>query len=138
MSLAAKDYLLGMAAVSEDGWILTVTENGFGKRTELEQYRVQSRGGKGIINLKTTESKGRVVAVLRVGEDNDVMIITQQGKVIRIESSEIRSAGRSTQGVRLLRLEEGDRIAAACLIPEVNGNGGNGENGGDEKPPLVQ
>ena len=71
---------------------------------------MQSRGGKGIINLKTTESKGRVVAVIRVAEDSEVMIITQQGKVIRIESSEIRSAGRSTQGVRLLRLEEGDRI----------------------------
>ncbi|MCH7979230.1 MAG: DNA gyrase subunit A, partial [Acidobacteria bacterium] len=138
MTLAAKDYLVGMEAVTEDGWILTVTEGGFGKRTELERYRVQSRGGKGVINLKTTESKGRVVAVLRVAEDSDVMIITQQGKVIRIESSEIRSAGRSTQGVRLLRLEEGDRIAAACLIPEVNGNGGNGENGGEEKPPLIQ
>ncbi len=138
MSLAAKDYLVGMEAVTEDGWILTVTEGGFGKRTELEQYRVQSRGGKGIINLKTTESKGRVVAVIRVAEDSEVMIITQQGKVIRIESNEIRSAGRSTQGVRLLRLEEGDRIAAACLIPEVNGNGGNGENGGEEKPPLIQ
>ncbi|MCH8267533.1 MAG: DNA gyrase subunit A [Acidobacteria bacterium] len=138
MTLAAKDYLIGMEAVTEDGWILSVTEGGFGKRTELEQYRVQSRGGKGIINLKTTESKGRVVAVIRVAEDSEVMIITQQGKVIRIESSEIRSAGRSTQGVRLLRLEEGDRIAAACLIPEVNGNGGNGENGGEEKPPLIQ
>ena len=141
MSLAAKDYLVGMEAVTEDGWILTVTEGGFGKRTELEQYRVQSRGRKGIINLKTTESKGRVVAVIRVAEDSEVMIITQQGKVIRIESNEIRSAGRSTQGVRLLRLEEGDRIAAACLIPEVNGNGGNGgngENGGEEKPPLIQ
>ena len=136
--LASKDYLVGMEAVSEDGWILTVTEGGFGKRTKLERYRVQSRGGKGIINLKTTESKGKVVAVLRVAKESEVMIITQQGKVIRIEAGGIRSAGRSTQGVRLLRLEEGDRIAAACPIPEVNGNGSNGENSGGEKPPLIQ
>ena len=136
--LASKDYLVGMEAVTEDGWILTVTEGGFGKRTKLERYRVQSRGGKGIINLKTTESKGKVVAVLRVAKESEVMIITQQGKVIRIEAGGIRSAGRSTQGVRLLRLEEGDRIAAACPIPEVNGNGSNGENGGGEKPPLIQ
>ena len=136
--LASKDYLVGMEAVTEDGWILTVTEGGFGKRTKLERYRVQSRGGKGIINLKTTESKGKVVAVLRVAKESEVMIITQQGKVIRIEAGGIRSAGRSTQGVRLLRLEEGDRIAAACPIPEVNGNGSNGENSGGEKPPLIQ
>ena len=138
MRLDSKDYLVGMEAVTKDGWILTVTEGGFGKRTELGKYRVQSRRGKGIINMKTTKSKGKVIAVLRVAKESDVMIITQQGKVIRIEARKIRSAGRSTQGVRLLRLEEGDRIAAACLVPEVNGNGDNGEAGKDEKPPLIQ
>jgi DNA gyrase subunit A len=136
MDLAKDDYLIGMVAVSEEGWILTVTENGYGKRTELGRYRVQSRAGKGIINLKTTEGKGKVVGIIHVTEQSEVMIITQQGKIIRLESNAIRSAGRSTQGVRLLRMEEGegDRIAAACLIPETETNG----NGEEEKPPLVQ
>ena len=135
MTLAKDDFLVGMKAVGQEGWILTVTENGYGKRTELGQYRVQGRGGKGIINLKTTETKGKVVGIIHVTEQSEVMIITQQGKIIRLESNAIRSAGRSTQGVRLLRMEEGegDRIAAACLIPEAEENGGE-----EEKPPLLQ
>jgi len=98
--------------------MLTVAEKGYGKRTPLAEYRVTSRGGKGVINLKTTDRNGSVVAALQVREDSDVMIITGQGKVIRVHSAEIREAGRSTQGVRLLRLEEGDRIAAAAAILE--------------------
>ncbi|MGB7024524.1 MAG: DNA gyrase subunit A [Candidatus Acidiferrales bacterium] len=98
--------------------MLTVAEKGYGKRTPLAEYRVTSRGGKGVINLKTTERNGSVVAALQVKEDSDVMIITGQGKVIRVHSGEIREAGRSTQGVRLLRLDEGDRIAAAASILE--------------------
>ena len=98
--------------------MLTVAEKGYGKRTPLAEYRVTSRGGKGVINLKTTERNGPVVAALQVKEDSDVMIITGQGKVIRVHSAEIREAGRSTQGVRLLRLDEGDRIAAAASILE--------------------
>jgi DNA gyrase subunit A len=98
--------------------MLTVAEKGYGKRTPLAEYRVTSRGGKGVINLKTTERNGCVVAALQVHEDSDVMIITGQGKVIRVHSAEIREAGRSTQGVRLLRLEESDRVAAAAAILE--------------------
>jgi len=98
--------------------MLTVAEKGYGKRTPLAEYRVTSRGGKGVINLKTTERNGSVVAALQVKEDSDVMIITGQGKVIRVHSAEIREAGRSTQGVRLLRLDEGDRVAAAATILE--------------------
>src|SRR6202047_3444957 len=98
--------------------MLTVSEKGYGKRTPLAEYRVTSRGGKGVINLKSTDRNGPVVAALQVREDSDVMIITGQGKVIRVHSGEIREAGRSTQGVRLLRLEEGDRIAAAAPIRE--------------------
>jgi DNA gyrase subunit A len=101
--------------------MLTVAEKGYGKRTPLAEYRVTSRGGKGVINLKTTERNGSVVAALQVKEDSDVMIITGQGKVIRVHSAEIREAGRSTQGVRLLRLDEGDRIAAAASILEEEG-----------------
>ena len=98
--------------------MLTVSEKGYGKRTPLAEYRVTSRGGKGVINLKSTDRNGPVVAALQVREDSDVMIITGQGKVIRVHAGEIREAGRSTQGVRLLRLEEGDRIAAAAAILE--------------------
>ena len=98
--------------------MLTVAEKGYGKRTPLAEYRVTSRGGKGVINLKSTDRNGAVVAALQVKEDSDVMIITGQGKVIRVHSAEIREAGRSTQGVRLLRLDEGDRIAAAASILE--------------------
>jgi DNA gyrase subunit A len=98
--------------------MLTVAERGYGKRTPLAEYRVTSRGGKGVINLKSTDRNGPVVAALQVREDSDVMIITGHGKVIRVHAAEIREAGRSTQGVRLLRLDEGDRIAAAAAILE--------------------
>ncbi|MGD1210554.1 MAG: DNA gyrase subunit A [Candidatus Acidiferrales bacterium] len=98
--------------------MLTVAEKGYGKRTPLAEYRVTSRGGKGVINLKSTDRNGAVVAALQVREDSDVMIITGHGKVIRVHAGEIREAGRSTQGVRLLRLDEGDRIAAAAAILE--------------------
>src|ERR1700691_2142645 len=104
--------------------MLTVSEKGYGKRTPLAEYRVTSRGGKGVINLKSTDRNGSVVAALQVGEESDVMIITGQGKVIRVHSGEIREAGRATQGVRLLRLDEGDRIAAAAAILEETENGG--------------
>jgi len=98
--------------------MLTVAEKGYGKRTALSEYRVTSRGGKGVVNLKATERTGKVVAALQVSEESDVMIITGQGKVIRVHANEIREAGRSTQGVRLLRLEDGDEIAAAAVIQE--------------------
>jgi DNA gyrase subunit A len=151
MDLAKGDYVVSMDAVQPDFGIiareykkttqnldelesdeiresltslmLTVAEKGYGKRTPLAEYRVTSRGGKGVINVKTTDRNGSVVAALQVREDSDVMIITGQGKVIRVHSAEIREAGRSTQGVRLLRLEEGDRIAAAAAILEEEEEG---------------
>jgi DNA gyrase subunit A len=98
--------------------ILTISERGYGKRTPLAEYRVISRGGKGVISLKTTERNGPVVSAVQVGEESDVMVITEQGKIIRVHSSEIREAGRSTQGVRLLKLEENDRIADAAVLLE--------------------
>jgi len=81
--------------------MLTVSEKGYGKRTPLAEYRITSRGGKGVINLKTTDRNGTVVSTLQVSEESDVMIITEFGKIIRVHSNEIREAGRSTQGVRL-------------------------------------
>src|SRR5256885_2665935 len=98
--------------------MLTVAEKGFGKRTPLAEYRITSRGGKGVVNMKTTERNGSVVATLQVTEESDVMIITYNGKVIRVHANEIREAGRSTQGVRLLRLDEDDHVAAAAVLQE--------------------
>jgi DNA gyrase subunit A len=137
LTLRKGDYAVGMVAVEEGGWILSVTENGFGKRTELGEYRVQGRGGQGIINLKVNPEKGKVVGILHVAEDSEVILITQQGKIIRLEANDIRDAGRATQGVRLLRTEEGDQIAAVSLIPESANGEGENDNGGAQ-PPLVQ
>ena len=133
MSLVGNDYLVGMETVDEQGIILTISELGFGKRTPLVHYRLTARGGKGIINMKATGRTGKVVAIMEVKDDSEVMIITKDGKIIRIEAGEIRQVGRSTQGVRLVRMEEGDRVAAACVIPETEVD--IGKNGG---PPTAQ
>src|SRR6201987_2171494 len=109
--------------------MLTVSEKGYGKRTPLAEYRITSRGGKGVINLKSTDRNGAVVAALQASEDSDVMIITEFGKIIRVHSNEIREAGRSTQGVRLLRLDGDDKIAAAAGILEEVANGGDASVG---------
>jgi DNA gyrase subunit A len=98
--------------------MLTVSEKGYGKRTPLAEYRITSRGGKGVVNMKTTDRNGSVVAALQVTEESDVMIITHNGKVIRVHANEIREAGRSTQGVRLLRLDAEDSVAAAAVLQE--------------------
>jgi DNA gyrase subunit A len=121
MDLDQGDSIVGMQIVGEKELILTVTEKGYGKRTPITEYRLQSRAGKGVINVKTTERNGKVVSVLSVTEDSEVMLITQQGKITRLDSSEIRECGRSAQGVRLITLEEGDLVAAACLVEEGNG-----------------
>jgi DNA gyrase subunit A len=148
MNLAEKDHIVGMATtikpeakaelkegevapeiadlVPEKGsLILSVTENGYGKRTPADEYRLTNRGGKGVINVKTTARNGKVVGISQVTEKSEVMLISQYGKIIRIESKFIRESGRSAQGVRLLNVEPGDRVAAAVVIPpeEPNGNG---------------
>jgi len=105
--------------------ILSVTENGYGKRTAADEYRLQGRGGSGVINVKTTERNGKVVGIAQVSEDSELMLISQYGKIIRMDSSTIRESGRSAQGVRLLHMEPGDRVAAAVVIPpEAEANGG--------------
>ena len=124
MDLEKGDYIVGMEIVGEKELILSVTEKGYGKRTAITEYRLQSRAGKGVINVKTAERNGKVVGVLSVSEESEVMIISQQGKITRLDSSGIRESGRSAQGVRLISLEDGDQVAAACLIKsETNGNG---------------
>ena len=142
MDLSKGDYIVGMAITPKEhkkgkngdpdqsNLVLSVTEQGYGKRTDVDEYRLQSRGGKGVINVKTTTRNGKVVSIMLVNEKSEVMVISQFGKIIRIDTKNIREVGRSTQGVRLLHLEEGDRLAAASVIPpeEANGNG-NGETG---------
>jgi DNA gyrase subunit A len=127
MDLPESDYLVGMEVVEKEGLILSISELGYGKRTDLEDYRLTARGGKGVINMKTTGKTGKVIGILSVKEDSDLMIVSQNGKMIRIESSTIRQVGRSTQGVRLVALDEGDRVAAASVIPETENGPGNGQ-----------
>ncbi len=142
MRLGKGDYLVGMAITPKPGakaknggkqeanLILSVTEQGYGKRTDVDEYRLQARGGGGVINVKTTARNGKVVSIMLVNEESEVMVISQFGKIIRIGANTIRECGRSSQGVRLLHLEEGDRVAATSIIPpeEVVENG-NGESG---------
>ena len=135
MDLAEGDYIIGAEVVEKEGLILSISENGYGKRTSLGDYRLTARGGKGVINMKVTPRIGKVVAILSVKEDTDLMIITRDGKIIRLESGEIRQAGRSTQGVRLVRMEEGDQVAAASVIPDA-GEAGIGNGNGQNDLPL--
>jgi len=106
--------------------ILSVTENGYGKRTPAEEYRLTNRGGKGVINVKTTERVGKVVGIAQVDETSEVMLISHYGKIIRMDSTTIRESGRNAQGVRLLHMEPGDRVAAAVVIAPEEEPGGNG------------
>ena len=112
--------------------ILTVTENGYGKRTNADEYRLTSRGGSGVANLKATPKVGKTSSILLVDETSELMVISQFGKIIRVDTKQIRAAGRATQGVRLLSLEPDDKVAAAVIIPpdELNGN--------HDEPTLLQ
>ncbi len=141
IDLGKNDYLVGLAATpaertqGDDGGntpslILTVTSNGFGKRTDVDEYRLQTRGGKGVINLKTSAKNGKVNAIQLVDETSELMVISQYGKIIRIDTKTIRAAGRSTQGVKLLNLDPEDKVAAAVVIPP--------EELKDDIPPLLQ
>ena len=135
IDLAKNDYVVGVAVtpkVHEEGEyrILAVTENGFGKRTDVEEYRLQTRGGKGVKNMNVTPRIGRVSSIQLVDDTSELMVISQFGKIIRIDTKTIRAAGRATQGVRLLNLEPDDKIAAAVIIPP--------EELKDDEPTLLQ
>jgi DNA gyrase subunit A len=150
MDLDKGDYIVGMAVTpkseagagkkngkdkSEDAeptanLILSVTEMGYGKRTGVDEYRLQSRGGKGVINVKTVSRNGKVVGILLVSDQSEAMVISQYGKIIRIATNQIREAGRSTQGVRLLQLDSDDKVAAAVVIPREEVDNG--------EPTLIQ
>jgi DNA gyrase subunit A len=122
IDLAKNDFVVGVAVTPKEHEpgeyrILAITENGFGKRTNVEEYRLQTRGGKGVKNMAVTPRIGRVNTIQLVDDSSEVMVISQWGKIIRIDTKTVRAAGRATQGVRLLNLEPEDKVAAAVIIP---------------------
>jgi DNA gyrase subunit A len=118
MDLAKNDVIISAEIAREDDLMLSISENGYGKRTPVDAYRLTHRGGKGVINMNTSKKVGNVVAVMRVKDDTDIMIISAEGKIIRIEAGKIRQVGRNSQGVTLVKMEEGDHVAAASVVPE--------------------
>jgi DNA gyrase subunit A len=121
MTLEGGDVVIGMEIITDQptsSTIFTVTENGFGKRTELAEYPVQGRGGKGVITIKTTERNGCVVDIMQVVEENDLMVITDQGKILRIPVAGFSVIGRNTQGVRVMVTEPEERIVAVARLAE--------------------
>jgi DNA gyrase subunit A len=118
IELRADDRVVAMEVLRPGGTILSVTEQGYGKRTDLDEYRVQSRGGVGIINIQTSDRNGKVIGVIQVADDDALMLITQQGKILRMASRDIRSIGRATQGVRLIEIEGDDRAVSIARLAE--------------------
>jgi DNA gyrase subunit A len=125
LRLRDEDIVVGMVRVRPDSKLLVVSENGLGKRTEVEAYRLQKRGGSGVINLKTSAKTGQVVAVKSVQEDEQLMVITRNGVVMRQPVSQISLIGRATQGVKLVNLDKGDSVVdvARLVTEDENGNG---------------
>src|SRR5205085_10682124 len=129
-----EDIVVDMAVVKPGVSVLTICENGYGKRTDIEEYRLQKRGGSGVINIRATARNGRVVG-LRAGTDADeLMIITANGIMLRTKVSDTREIGRATQGVKMIRVDEGDKVVAlARIAPEED----NGKQETPEAPPTV-
>jgi DNA gyrase subunit A len=118
ISLRDADAVVAMEVLRPRGTILSVTERGYGKRTVLDEYRVQTRGGIGIINIQTSDRNGKVVGIAQVTDDDELMLITQQGKILRMASKDIRTIGRATQGVRMIDIEGDDRAVSIARLAE--------------------
>ncbi len=116
ITLAEGDEVVGVVVLKNDNSILTVTENGYGKRTAISEYKLQNRGGKGVVAIKTSERNGHVVGALQVVDEDQVMLIANSGKVIRMPMDTVRIIGRNTQGVRLINLEEGEKVVALSML----------------------
>ena len=116
IQLREGDQVVAMEVVKPGGTLLTVTQKGYAKRTDLEEYRVQSRGGLGLKNLEITEKNGPVVGIAQVHENNELLVITQQGKILRTPAADIRTIGRATQGVRVMDLGEDDSVVSVALV----------------------
>jgi DNA gyrase subunit A len=123
ITLREGDEVVAMEVVREGGTVLTVAQNGYGKRTGLEEYRLQSRGGVGIINIQTSDRNGKVVGIAYVHDDDELMLISQQGMILRMKAGDIRSIGRATQGVRLIEMEEGDAVVSVAKLAEREDEG---------------
>ena len=132
MTLVEGDQVIGMEVVSDNtvGHLVSVTRNGYGKRTRIGEYRLQSRGGKGLITIKTSERNGPVVDIKMTGEDEDLMLITSQGKILRTRVSDLSIIGRNTQGVRLMNLDAGESIVAVAKLAEKDDDDENGDTDG--------
>jgi len=118
ITLREGDEVVAMEVVKAGGTLLTVTERGYGKRTEIDEYRVQSRGGVGVINISTSERNGQVVGIAYVQDEDEVLLITQQGMIIRMPTGDLRAIGRATQGVRLIDIEDQDRVVSVARLVE--------------------
>ncbi|HOO77284.1 MAG TPA: DNA gyrase subunit A [bacterium] len=138
--LGKDDRVVAMEKVVADHTLLVVSENGYGKRTGFDQYRAQTRGGSGVLTLRTTDKVGVLVGVASVREGDELMLMSAEGKMIRIPVDSIRAIGRITQGVRLLKLDEGDRLVSLAKIAErdTGDEAGEGEGEGDEETPDVE
>ena len=119
ISVAKKDRVIAMALAKKDSTVLTITSQGFAKRTAIEQYRKQSRGGKGVKNVNVTKKNGEAVGVRTVNDKDELMVMTEKGMIVRCAVKDVRTTGRSTQGVRMIKLDSGDKVASvACVVPE--------------------
>ncbi len=122
-SLKSDDFVVSSEVIKDSKTqILTITENGFGKRTEVEKYRLTSRGGKGVTTLKITEKTGKIVNAFQVDNETDVILLSSVGKANRLKASEISIIGRATQGVRLMKLNEETWVVAAAKLTEEKQN----------------
>ena len=139
--LNADDYVVGMQILSGKGYILTLTENGFGKKTSVSDYRLGNRGNKGVFTIKTSSRNGDVVGILQVQKDVEVMIITQLGKLIRMNLNKLRAIGRVTQGVKLIQMDESEHVVAFTRIEDNNNephaNGSSNPAGKNGTPPKT-
>ena len=120
INLQEMDQIVGMDIMRPDGQVLVVSELGFGKRTAVDQYRTQTRGGKGLINLKVTEKTGAVVGLRVVQPEQDLLLINNDGIIIRMDVGQIRVIGRNTQGVALMRMVDNQRIVALAMVDKTS------------------
>ena len=118
MTVGKDDEIIGMESTGEGASILTITENGFGKRTNTSEYRIQGRGGRGVITIRTTERNGNVIGMKPVTDDDEVMLVTSHGKIIRMKIKEISVIGRNTQGVKLIGVEKGEKVVGIARLAE--------------------
>jgi DNA gyrase subunit A len=137
IQLREGDQVVAMEVIKPGGTLLTVTEKGYAKKTALDEYRVQGRGGYGLKNLEVTDKNGHVVGIAQVHDNEELLVITEWGKILRTIAAEIRTIGRATQGVRLMDLESDDKIVSVALVEAAVADD-TPTNGNDAVPPETQ